>query len=99
MPREASPVSEVRLERERGPVTLARSLDRLNFVIASAGGRRPQDVLVAVRASGGADRCPFVWSDGQVSLIYRGGMTMNSVTDTLTRCAEAVEVLSTDRMR
>ena len=44
-------------------MTLARSLDRLNFVIASAG-RRPQDVLLAVRASGGEDRCPFVWTDG-----------------------------------
>jgi hypothetical protein len=91
-------VSEIRLEPERGPVTLARSLDRLNFVIASAG-RRPQDVLLAVRASGGADRCPFLWNDGQVSLIYRGGMTMSSVTDALSRCAEAVELLPTDRLR
>jgi hypothetical protein len=92
-----SVVSEIRLERERGPVTLARSLDRLNFVIASAG-KTPQDVLLAVRASGGAESCPFVWTEGQVALIYRSGMTMSSVTDTLSRCAEAVELLPTDRM-
>ncbi len=91
-PQPTSLVSQVRLEKERVPVTLARSLDRLNFVIASAG-RRPQDVLLAVRASGGADRCPFVWTDGQVALIYRSGMAMSSVTDTLSRCAEAVELL------
>jgi hypothetical protein len=97
-PQRASLVSEVRLEKERGPVTLARSLDRLNFVIASAG-RKPQDVLLAVRASGGADRCPFVWNDGQVSLIYHSGMTMSSVPDTLSACAEAVVLLPTDRMR
>jgi hypothetical protein len=97
-PQRAPLVSEVRLERERVPVTLARSLDRLNFVIASTG-RRPQDVLLAVRGSGGADRCPFVWNDGQVSLIYHSGMAMNSVTDTLFRCAEAVELLPTERMR
>jgi hypothetical protein len=97
-PQPTSLVSQVRLEKERAPVTLARSLDRLNFVIASAG-RRPQDVLLAVRASGGADRCPFVWTDGQVALVYRSGMTMSSVTDTLSRCAEAVELLPTDRMR
>jgi hypothetical protein len=95
---QASIVSEIRLQKERGPVSMARSLDRLNFVIASAG-LRPQDVLLAVRASGGADRCPFVWADGQVSLIYRNGMAMSSVTDTLSRCAEAVELLPTDRMR
>lgn len=95
---QTSAASEIRLERERGPVTLARSLDRLNFVIASAG-RRPQDVLFAVRASGGADRCPFIWTEGQVALIYGGGMSMNSVTDTLSRCAEAVELLPTDRRR
>ena len=97
-PQPASLVSEGRLEKERGPVTLARSLDRLNFVIASAG-RKPQDVLLAVRASGGADRCPFVWNDGQVSLIYHSGMTMSSVTDTLSECAEAVVLLPIDRMR
>jgi hypothetical protein len=56
-------------------------------------------VLLAVRAAGGADRCPFVWTDGQVSLIYRSGMSMMSVTDTLSRCAEAVELLPTDRMQ
>jgi hypothetical protein len=95
---QSSAVSEIRLERERGPVTLARSLDRLNFVIASAG-RRPEDVLLSVRASEGGDRCPFVWADGQVSLVYRSGMSMSSVTDTLSRCAEAVELLPTDRMR
>lgn len=97
-PHQSSGVSEIRLQKERAPMTLARSLDRLNFVIASAG-RRPQDVLLAVRASGGEDRCPFVWTEGQVALIYRSGMTMNSVTDTLARCAEAVELLPTDRMR
>src|SRR6202012_1069302 len=97
-PPQVARVSEVRFEKERGPVTLARSLDRLNFVIASAG-RRPQDVLLAVRASGGADRCPFVWNDGQVSLIYHSGMTMSSVTDTLSECAEAVVLLPIDRMR
>ena len=95
---QTSAVSEIRLERERGPVTLARSLDRLNFVIASAG-RRPQDVLLAVRASGGADRCPFVWTEGQVALIYGSGISMSSVTDTLSRCAEAVELLPTGRMQ
>ncbi len=69
-------------------------INRLTSALATAGRGEPQDVLVAARAFRDPAICPFVWSDGQIALIYSGkGMTLKSMAESLTRCAKVVEQL------
>jgi|GEM_PF-2915270 len=71
-----------------------QGIDRLNSALSTVGRGKPEDVLVAIRAFKDPAVCPFVWSDGQISLIYSGtGMTLKSMAETLTRCAKVVEQL------
>jgi hypothetical protein len=73
----------------------AQGVDHLNYTLAASafiGG--PEQALLAVRRSMGPDVCPFVWRNGQVSLVYTGGdaslVTLSGVFD---RCSAAIDGL------
>jgi hypothetical protein len=75
----------------------ARGLDRLNYTLELAArdspDETPEHAIRAVQAMN-PKLCPLLWKDGQVSLIFGGGsMTLASLTDMLSRCADAVGLL------
>jgi hypothetical protein len=72
----------------------ARGLDRLNYTLELAArdspDETPEHAIRKVQAMS-PGLCPLLWKDGQVSLIFGGGpMTLASLTDVLSRCADAV---------
>jgi hypothetical protein len=81
-----------------GPqVEFARGLDRLNYTLALAASGRPGDTpeyaIRKVHAMNPA-LCPFLWKNGQVSFIFSGGnLTLTSLSDMFSRCADAVAQL------
>jgi hypothetical protein len=74
-------------------VKFAEGMDRLNDTLASAAGGNPAEAIRAVRTTLSPAVCPFVWRNGQVSLTFNEATDLSSLTNTLSRCAEAVALL------
>ena len=71
----------------------AQGLDRLNFALASAMGGRPEDAIRTIRTTLSPAVCPFVWRNGQVSLTFNEDTNLSSLTNTFSRCADALAQL------
>ena len=69
---------------------LASAMTRLDSVLSSFPGRKPEDIL---RDAAKLDHsCRMQWNDGNPSLLFGGGAS-NSLTSTISHCAEAVKRL------
>jgi len=71
----------------------AEGMDRLNGTLASAAGGNPAAAIRAIRTTLSPAVCPFVWRNGQVSLTFNEATDLSSLTNTLSRCADAVALL------
>ena len=68
------------------------ALTGLDFALSSFPGREPEDVLR--EASKTKHACMLQWNDGHPSLIFGSGPSQsNSLSSTITQCAEAVKRL------
>lgn len=69
---------------------LASAMTQLDTMLSSFPGRKPEDVL---REASKIDySCRMQWNDGNPSLLFGGGAS-NSLTSTISHCAEAVKRL------
>ena len=69
---------------------LTSAMTQLDIVLSSFPGRKPEDILR--EASKRDHSCRMQWNDGNPSLLFGGGAS-NSLTSTITQCAEAVKRL------
>jgi hypothetical protein len=69
---------------------LSSAMTQLDIVLSSFPGREPEDVLR--EASERDHSCRMQWNDGNPSLLFGGGVS-NSLSSTITQCAEAVKRL------
>jgi hypothetical protein len=75
---------------------LTMALGRLTHALAGFRSASSQDVLRAVSVKASTPQhpvCAFEWNNGEPSIApnAQAGQTLHGVTETLTRCAEAVE--------
>lgn len=92
-PRTAILAPESQFALDSPDIRFAEGLDRLNLMLASAGGRAPEEAIRTVQARFSPAVCPFVWRNGQVSLTFHEDMNLASLTDIFSRCADAVAQL------
>jgi len=91
-PRFATPPKPL---QQDGPQTrFANGLDRLNYTLELAARDDPDETpdraMRMVHAANPA-LCPFLWKNGQVSLIFDGAtLNLDTLADKLSRCADAV---------
>ncbi|MGA2712700.1 MAG: hypothetical protein ABSG41_06305 [Bryobacteraceae bacterium] len=92
-PRTAVLLPESQTALDSPEVRFVEGMDRLNDTLASAAGGNPAEAIRTVRSTLSPAVCPFVWRNGQVSLTFNEETNLSSLTNTLSKCADAVAQL------
>jgi hypothetical protein len=92
-PRTAKLVPESQDALETPETRFTEGLDRLNLTLASAGSRKAEDAIRTIHDTLSPAVCPFVWRDGQVSLTFNEDSNLSSLTNTFSRCTDALAQL------